>query len=297
MGDRVLITGGAGFIGKFVAEELFRRGKEPIIFDRFLEPDFPYPENVVLGDAKNKESLERALGDAVGIIHLAAVLGTQETINHSLQVVENNLISSINVFDLCRDRKLKGVYIAVGNHWMENPYSISKTAAEDFALFYNKEFSTKIAIVRGMNAFGESQRTWPVRKMVPNFIVPAIHDEPIYIYGSGEQIADLIYVKDLAKILVNALLDDHGVYDRAFEAGMGYSYTVNQIAGMISELTGSLSIIEHLPMRPGEHPESKVIANPQSLEPLMSPNEFTPLHESIRKTIDWYQKNSQGGSN
>ncbi|AKM79396.1 MAG: Nucleoside-diphosphate-sugar epimerase [Candidatus Beckwithbacteria bacterium GW2011_GWB1_47_15] len=276
---KVLVTGGAGFIGSHTVDELKRLGIAVTIFESDQ-------------DVKNEIVVKKAVKGHGGVIHLAATLGTQETVTNPKPVVKNNILGSLNIFEAIRETNIPAVYISVGNHWMNNPYSITKSTAERFALMFNKEFGTKIAVVRGLNAYGPKQKDKPVRKMIPNFIIPALKNEPITIYGDGQQIMDLIYVKDLAKILVRALIKNHGVYDRVFEAGMGQKITVNQIVKLVIKLTKSKSKISYAPMRPGEIPNSIVMANKKvwNLEKLgWHSTDFTPLIKGLKQTIRYYE--------
>ena len=289
--ERVLVTGGAGFIGSHVADKLRAKGKRVTVFDRYQQKFHRDDVEVCDGDVKDRKAVMDAVARHDGVIHLAAILGTQETIGFSDVVVEVNIVGSLNVFDACRAYQKRAVYIAVGNHWMNNPYSITKTAAERFALMYNKEFGTHIAVVRGLNAYGPRQKAKPVRKVVPNFVVPALRGEDLVVYGSGRQIMDMIYVEDVAEILVRALLMDHGVYDRVIEAGMGRDTTINELAELVVRVSGSRSGITRVPMRPGEVPDSVVKADVDSLRCLdFSVDDMTPLEEGVRRTIQWYAR-------
>ena len=246
----------------------------------------------VLGDVRDVDVVNDLLSGCDGVIHLAAILGTQETIGRPKEVVEVNIKGSLNIFEVCKKYNMKGVYIGVGNHWMNNPYSITKTIAERFALMYNKEFGTKIAVIRGLNAYGPRQKQFPVRKIIPNLVIPAIKNKEITIYGSGKQIMDMIYVIDLAQILVRALLSEHGIYDRVIEAGMGEDTTINKLAEVVITMIDSSSKITHVKMRPGEVPDSVVKANTSTLMQMgWSQNEFTPLEKGVRETIEWYREN------
>ena len=294
--ERVLVTGGAGFIGSHVVDKLRARGLAVTIYDRFAPEVRRDDVRVILGDVKSREGLMTAIGEHDGVIHLAAILGTQETVNHAGLVVEVNILGSLSVFDACRQFGIRGVYIAVGNHWMNNPYSITKTAAERFALMYNREFGTKIAVVRGLNAYGPRQKARPVRKVVPNFILPALRGEEIVIYGSGNQIMDVVYVEDVAEILVRALVMNHGAYDRIIEAGMGLDTTINQLAAVVIKETGSSSSIRHVPMRPGEIPDSVVKAKVETLRCVdFGPENLTSIDEGLKRTIAYYRDRAKAG--
>src|SRR5208337_2107325 len=109
--------------------------------------------------------------------------------------------------------------------------------------------------------------------------------EEIVVFGSGKQIMDLIYVEDLAEVLVRALLTDHGVYDRVMEAGMGRDTTINELSDLVVRTAGSQSKVKHVDMRPGEIPDSIVKADVKTLECLgYSAEDMTPLNEGMRRT-------------
>ena len=281
---KVLVTGGAGFIGSYVVENLKARGITPVSFDRRGPTDF-------LGDTRDSTAVSEAVALSDGVIHLAGVLGTQETINNPDPAVETNIIGGLNVFKAVRQYKVPAVYIAVGNHWMNNSYSITKTTAERLALMANKEWDTRIAVVRALNAYGPRQKAYPVRKIMPNLVIPALKDEAITIYGDGEQVMDMIYVADVAEVLTRALLEPHGVYDSVFEAGTGRETTVKEIAeGVIKEAGGGM--LAHVAMRPGEPENSKVLGDPTTLEPLgLKPGDLVTLEEGTKRTVDWYRNN------
>lgn len=287
---KVVITGGAGFIGSHVVDFLRKRDIETIIFDRYKEPLQREDITFIIGDVKDRNRVFDVVANSDGVIHLAAILGTQETINQPIPVTNVNIKGSLNIFEACCKFNKKAVYIAVGNYWMNNPYSITKTAAERFALMYNKEFNTKIAVVRGLNAYGPRQKDKPVRKIMPNLIIPALKNEDIKIYGSGNQIMDMIYVCDLAEILVKALIYNHSIYNEVIEAGMGKDTRINELAELVIKMVNSKSKIIHVPMRPGEIADSIVKANVENLKKLgINPSGLMSLREGVSKTIEWYR--------
>ena len=285
----ILVTGGAGFIGRHVCTNLIARGHKVMVYD-VAKPFFPCVIHMS-GCVQDKTKLWSAIEISDAVMHLAGVLGTAETIEDPLLPINVNITGSVDVFEACRRFDKRACYIAVGNHFMNNSYAITKTAAERFALMYNAEHGTRIAVVRGLNAYGPYQKHKPVRKVIPNFIIPALRDEPILIYGSGEQIMDFIYVEDLAEILCRALLDDHGCYDRIFEAGSGRRTTINFVAQTIIRLAGSASMIEHKPMRGGEVPDSIVLADIETLKSLgIDAGSLLSLEDGLSETIDYYRE-------
>lgn len=292
---KVIVFGGNGFIGGHVVDNLLDKGFEVTVFarhdfdrDNIMAPHKGY--RFFLGDIKDREAVLHAVSKHDGAINLSGILGTSETVDNPYPSVAVNIMGGLNFLQAVREYKIKAVQITVGNHFMNNSYSITKTTVERFALMFNKEHNTQIAIVRGLNAYGERQKHAPVRKITPNFIIPALKGEKIRVNGNGKQIMDMIYVKDLAEILVRALIFDHGVYDKVFEAGTGHKTTVNDIANTINKLTNNKAGIEHVPMRAGEPEDSVVLGNPDTLKPLrIERNKLMDIERGLDKTIFWYK--------
>jgi len=297
---KVLVTGASGFIGEYVTDELVRRGIEVVAFDHHQKlPTRPGVAQFI-GDVRDAVAVMEAVALCDGVIHLAGVLGTSETINDPRPAVDTNIVGSLNVFAACRAYGRRAVYITVGNYWFWNTYSITKTTAEQLAWMFNREHGTEIAVVRALNAYGPRQKAAPVRKIMPNFILPALRGDPIQIYGDGEQIMDMVHVADVADILVRALLADHGHYlpepvrdsdnPAKFEAGTGRATTVNDIAAMVLAAVGG-GTVEHVPMRGGEPAHSIILGNPETLRPLYDGQLpfLVRLEDGISETVAWYR--------
>lgn len=301
----ILVTGASGFIASHVIDVLLERGLPVLAFDRSRSgPDRPGVTRF-LGDVRDETAVHEAVALSSGVIHLAGVLGTAETIDNPTPSIETNVRGSLNVFEAVRRYRRRAVYITVGNYWFLNSYSITKTTAEALAWMFNREHGTEIAVVRGLNAYGPRQKAEPVRKIMPNLVLPALRGQPLPVYGDGRQVMDMIYVRDLAEILVRALLVDHGQYrpvpqqneDNAckFDAGTGRVTTVNEIAELVLAAVGG-GTIDHLPMRGGEPEGSVVLGNPETLRPLFGGElpTLTPLEDGIAATVRYY-KALEGG--
>jgi UDP-glucose 4-epimerase len=156
---RVLVTGGAGFIGSYVTAELISQGHQVLRFDHLTHG--PHDQDVIVGDIRDATTVTEAVAHADAVIHLAAVLGTQETIDNPRPAAETNILGSLNIFEAITQYKVPVVYAAVGNHWMRDhgtgAYTISKTCVEDFARMYRKFRGTEVSIVRPVNAYGARQ--------------------------------------------------------------------------------------------------------------------------------------------
>lgn len=299
---KVVVTGGMGFIGRHTVAELLESGHDVVVLDRQRRAD-PWNGRVsiVLGDVRDREIVTETVQQCDAVINLAGILGTMETIDDPYPSVDTNVRGALNVFQACRTTKgrpegVRGVQISVGNYFMNNSYAITKRAAERFALMFNREHGTRIAIVRGLNAYGEWQKHKPVRKIIPNFVLRAVNGRPIEIFGDGEQIMDMIYVRDLARILVLAATTDHGCYTKIMEAGTGRKTTVNEIAKLVALYGGNSCGVRNLPMRAGEPERSVVLGDPATLAPLgIRSGDLVPLEEGLRRTVAWYREKVSSG--
>lgn len=295
---KILVTGGSGFIGSYVCSELITQGHEPLTFDHHRHDG----SDVFLGDVRDASAVTEAAAHVDGIIHLAAVLGTQETITNPRPAAEVNILGALNIFEAAAQYDLPIVYAGVGNHWMRDhgtgAYTISKTAAEDFARMYHKFRDGRISVVRPVNAYGPGQSvaapfgTSKVRKITPAFICRALSGMPIEVYGSGNQVSDMVYVTDVAKTFVAAL--GSGVFG-PIGVGPTTSTTVNEFAHIVNAAVyGDTEppALAHLPMRPGEVPDAVVNADTSHLASIgIDVEAFIGIPEGVAMTVTWYAEN------
>lgn len=298
---KIGITGGAGFIGGHVCDVAEQRGHEVVVFDRNRHPAMAWHgREVMLGDVRDDVAMTELGAHVDGIVHLAACLGTQETILNPRPAADTNVRGGLNFLEACAQYSIPGVYIGVGNTGFFNTYSISKTVVENFATMFNRERGTRVNTVRLVNAVGPRQSVAPpfgpakVRKIGPSFICRALTGMPIEIYGDGEQVSDLVHVRDGALALVLALerAASGEVFDRPVFIGTKRSHTVNEVAARVLEAAGSQSELVHLPMRPGEIPGATIAADPSTLALVgMDADALATMPEIIDETVEWFRQN------
>jgi UDP-glucose 4-epimerase len=296
MADDILLTG-LGFIGRHVAVELLHRGFRVSVLDRRPNLDAARLLGVqpIIGDVRDATLIRQLVPCFSGVINLAGLLGTSELIDDPAAAIETNIAGAVNIFQGCRAARQLGqrvpcVQITVGNYFMNNPYSITKATSERFADMFNVEHGTDIRVVRALNAYGPHQKHRPVKKVIPNFVRAALMGEPVNVYGDGEQIMDMIDVRDVARILVDTLLAPS--VTGIISAGTGRRLTINEIARMVIRASGSSSELRHLPMRPGEPQASVVLGDPSTLAVLgIDPGSLVPFEIGIAETVAWYSAN------
>jgi UDP-glucose 4-epimerase len=269
---RVLVTGSTGFIGKWVVEELGSRGIEPVPFDG--------PRTVL-----DRDDIHSAMSLADGVINLAGLLGSPELFGSEYEAACVNILGAINVFDMAAIDRIPVVQIGTGHKGWPNPYAITKAAAEDLGLCRARYLNEKIIVVRAYHVYGEGQKAAPphgtstVRKIIPSFICRALTGMDIEVTGDGSQLIDLVYVQDVAKVLVDALWAEPG---STLEAGTGKAVSVLQAAHDVKAWTASPSDIVHTGPRLGEPAGAVVVAG----DPLCS----NPWPHRLTETVEHYRR-------
>lgn len=303
---RFLVTGGSGFIGCHTVKRILELGHEVINFDLLPPASWAIEkkdkENLnykyISGDTKNKRDVFQSVETADYVIHLAGILGTHETMFAIEETSKNNVLGTINVFEALKYSKKAGAYITLGNDW-ENPYTISKTCSARFAFMFNREFNTKISVIRGLNVYGAKQKLFPVIKAIPTFIYKAILGEDIPVYGDGEQVIDLVSAADTVETLIRSVIyNKEEQYSSIIDAGTGVETTVNESVKLILDLVGSteenngkLSKIKYLSMRRGEPIKSKTLGDVANVKNYLDFSPSTNIRDEMIETVKWYKEN------
>lgn len=246
MSKTVAVTGGRGFIGSAVVRLLEERGHKPIVLDR------PYCDIL---DPCGLEDI--ASVDAV--IHLAGILGTSELWQEADQAIDINIKGTLNVLKACRDAGASYVGITLPDVW-PNIYAATKAAALRIALGFHHDDGVPVTHIRAFNAYGIGQKYGDghPQKIIPTFASRLLNDEPIPIWGDGEQTVDLVHVDHVAECLVGAcFVPGTG---QTWDAGSGHERTVIEVAEMVARAADRPLKVEYLPLRRGELPHTRLCA-------------------------------------
>jgi len=268
---KYLITGGAGFIGSHLAETLIARGDQVIILDNLSTGSINNLHNLTgLVEIKNGSILEKYLvSELVArsdfVVHLAASLGVLNIINKPLQSLQTNIQGTENVLEIA-DKFRKPVLIAstseiygknskvplneeddrIVGHPLKSRWSYSEAKAvdESLAYFYHLDNNLPIRIVRFFNTVGPRQ-IGNYGMVLPRFVKAALNNQPLEVYGSGDQIRCFCHVTDAIKALL-LVMDSEKAVGQVFNVGNNSQISIMELAEKVIEITGSKSSIEKI---------------------------------------------------
>jgi UDP-glucose 4-epimerase len=251
---RALVTGGAGFIGGYVVERFARRGIEPVVLDLVWPEGLEATPLYYPGDVRDPEAVAAAMEGCSVVVHLAGVLGTDLTMDSPVETVENNLIGTLRVLEEARRQQVRVVLINVGNDWgqpVHHHQAGGGAVRPDVwtGVGASGDGGPGHERLRAEAEGGRDQEAGPD----PDLRSPAWPAAPVY--GDGEQEVDLVYVEDVAEVLVRAALVPEP-FRGQLDAATGQTIRVNQVAQRIRELVNPGVPVAYLPMRRGEPPRS-----------------------------------------
>jgi UDP-glucose 4-epimerase len=296
-----VVVGGAGFLGSAVAADLVAREHDVVLYDvcgSQATCDMRLglgAARFVQGDILDRDRLRGVIDGADEVFHFAGMLGTAELDDEATTAAEVNILGSVRLFEAAIACGVTRVFHASKpNVWL-NAYSITKHAAEQFAeLLGGAQDRTAFSSLCYFNAFGPHQAHGPVRKLIPSLVRQALNGEPLEVFGSGDQVVDLIYVEDLAKLTTAYVRVARDA--RPLDCGRGVPVSVNQVAQTIDRIVGNHCGIRHLPMRRGEVEGTVLVADPGPLLAEVGAFAFAPLEDALCDTVDWYRRQWGGGS-
>ena len=268
---KCLITGGAGFIGSYLAEELIARGDQVVVLDNLSTGSASNLSEIrgriefEQADILDKAVINRLVAESDFIVHLAAALGVFNIVNKPLESLKTNIQGSEIVLEAA-DKYKKPVLIAstsevygkndkvplneeddrIIGHPLKSRWSYSEAKAvdESLAYFYYLENKLPIRIVRFFNTVGPRQ-VGHYGMVLPRFVSAALKNEPLAVYGSGDQIRCFCHVDDAVRALLLVMDSDKGV-GQVFNVGNNQQITIMELAKKVIELTGSKSNIEKI---------------------------------------------------
>jgi nucleoside-diphosphate-sugar epimerase len=326
-GDRLLVVGGAGFVGSGLVRLLLAECAEHVlVVDNLLSserenlPDDPRVELVEASIADDE--VLASLEDELDVVyHLATYHGNQSSIANPLEDHANNLVTTLKLYERLKgfERLRKVVYSASGCTLaphevyegaepvtedggvpldLDSPYQISKVVGEFYSVYYNREHGLPTVRARFQNVYGPGEvlgagewRGTPAtiwRNVTPTFVYRALKGLPLQLDNGGVASRDFVYVDDVARGLLACA--ENGTPGDVYNLASGVETTIRRLAELIVELSGSSSELEIAPRRPWDHSIMR-FGSPEKARRELGFEAQTPLEEGLRSTIEWTREN------
>lgn len=314
---KVLVTGGAGFIGRWTVKELLQRKHEVWVLDNFSRgkmdnlrqfQDEPLFQEVIVGDIRDRElvkNLPFCFFDAC--IHLAASINVQASIDDPEATFDNDMLGTFYLLEECRKFQVKMVYMSTcmvyersfdeqgisETHPVKpaSPYAGAKLAGESMVRSYYYAYGLPVVVLRPFNTYGPYQTSEGEGGVIPIFIRKKLDGAPLLIYGDGTQTRDFLYVEDCAEFIVRAA-ESNRVHGEVLNAGVGQDVTIHSLAETIA---GDRSQIQHIPHIHSQSEIMKLLCNSRKAEAMLGWKSGTSLSEGLRITEEWMLRQTDYG--
>lgn len=305
--ENVLVTGGAGFIGSNVVNELVERGYSVLILDSFetgtednlSQVDGDY--RIIKGDIRDRDTVRRALKDVEYVIHEAAVTSVPGSVDEPALTSDVNCTGTAVALEEARNAGVEKVVVASSAAVYgdgtpplseddpvspESPYALSKLWTEELAQQFHELHGLDTAALRYFNVYGPGQDAdSEYAAVVPAFVSAAVGGEKPVVYGDGEQTRDFVHVRDVARATVDAAESDAtGVYNVA----SGTETSVNKLLETVLNEADATAEPRYETERKGDIENS--YADVSKIHDQIGFEASVGLHEGIRTVVEWYEQ-------
>ena len=306
-GKNVVVTGGLGFIGSHIVDELVKSNNVTII-DNFSSGKLdnlsnPEHENLEIIEADlNDADLNEILKGKDYIFHLAALASVPGSVAEPLKYNKTNVDATVKLLIAAKNQNIKKIIFSSSSAiYGENPnmplkesepymplspYASQKASCELYLKSFYESYGLKYTALRYFNVFGPKQDiNSQYAAVIPKFIHSLINGEQAVIYGDGEQSRDFIFVKDIVKANIKACESD---YNGIVNVAAGEAMTINELYYIIKEVLGSDLEPKYLDERPGDIKHSA--ANIENLKNINFEVDNSKFKEQLEETVKWFKK-------
>lgn len=279
---KILVTGGAGFIGSHLVEGLLAAGDQVRVVDNLStgkRGNLPIHSSLefIEGDVRDIDLMNRCVAGMDAVIHLAAVASVQASIEDPIETHQINFHGTLNLLEASRrsgiNRFLYASSAAIygdaatppvpedAPHNPLSPYAADKLSSEYYLLYYCKRFNLPATVFRFFNVYGPRQDpSSPYSGVISIFIDRVRQNLPITVYGKGTQTRDFVYVNDLVELLVRAIHEPVGVGE-VFNVGTGVSHSLLELLGHLEKISKKKIEVRYKPARLGDIEHSRADAS------------------------------------
>ena len=312
---KILITGGAGFIGSHLFENLIQEGNNTIIIDNFNDYYSGKEEqieeiikkcsksteySIIKGDLTQESIFNKIDRDIDIIFHLAAQAGVRYSIEHASEVTKNNIVSTVNIYEFALKNEIKKVVYASSSSVYGNPiytpldedhpknpispYAVSKLCGEFYADLYFKEYNLPVTSLRFYTVYGPRGRPdMAIRK----FFKLILEDKEISIYGDGEQLRDFTYVSDIIDGLILAGEKKEAI-GQIFNLGCSNPIKVNKLVEKMYKIVGKTKNVRYIEKQKGD--VDITYSNTKKANKILKYYPKIEIDEGLQKTYNWQRK-------
>ena len=295
MKTKVVVIGGAGFLGSHTADELSRRGYDVTLFDQKKSDWLREDQKMYIGSILDRQSLQGAMKGAQIIYHFAGIADIKEASGRPLDTIQLNVIGTSTVLDVARELGIHWIIFA-STMYVYSPYGsfyrASKQSAETIIEAYHEEFGLDYTILRYGSLYGPRAQSWNgLRSYVKQIVVEGRLDYD----GSGKERREYIHVKDAARLSVDVLDKEHK--NRAITVTGTQSLNSSELLEMIFEIAGIEQEINYIP---GPHHHHHYTMTPYRYTPKSAkkliPDEFIDLGEGILEIVEEIHNQNEASS-
>ena len=305
---KILITGGSGFIGSHVTEKFLNENYDVGVIDLWKSPEIKEFEKKFKNlkfynlSVLEFDKIEDVMKKYENIIHLAAILGTSETITtYDVEsVISTNILGTTKILKFAKKLNYRKVLIPTTPDvtWL-NPYKITKQAVERTAQLFNHEYGLNVTCLKLGNIYGSRERwleandvnmnsPFNYQKVIPTFIMNSLNNKQIEIYGDGMQKSEYIYVEDVVNSFYLSIESGKNFGTEVIHVGSGNNLSVMDIIKGIEEAWDRKLDTKLVKMRPGEH-KIEIALNPEPLKRLLNYELKFSLVEGLKLTLPYYK--------
>ncbi len=306
---KVLVTGGAGFIGSHIVDKLLEKGAKVTVIDNLTTGTKDNLSHCldkiefIEDDIRNESVVDKALEGVDLVSHQAALRSVPKSVGKPLEYHDVNVTASIKLYLKAKEKGVQRIVYASSSSvygertefpeketdpiYPYSPYAATKLHTEQYGYIFTKMYDLGVVSLRYFNVYGPRQSLEDkYAVVVPKFTTCLLKGETCPIYDDGEQERDFTYIEDVVDANIKALTNP-GIEGQTFNIANGDPHSVNYLFKSLQRLTGNNQVAEHLPPRPGD--VRKTHASRDKAKELLGWEPTIGFEEGLRRTVEWFR--------